>query len=108
MGSMMKFNSSCLILTVDFQRLVDMAIIVENKLKEMERNVKQKNAISRAILGRQHKASLTSDWPLLQSTIDDSPTDAGSASSVSDAATQSPDAVIEFLDATLSAASTSA
>jgi hypothetical protein len=45
----------------DFQRMVDKAIIVENKLQEWQ----MKNAISRAILGRQHKASLTSAWPLL-------------------------------------------
>jgi hypothetical protein len=67
-----------------------------------------KNVISRAILGRQHKASLTTARPLLQSTVDDSPTDAGTVSSVSNAATQSPDAATEFSDATLSAASTSA
>jgi hypothetical protein len=67
-----------------------------------------KNVISRAILRRQHKALLTLAWPLLQSTADDSPTDAGTSSSVSNAANQSPNAAIEFLDATLSAASTSA
>jgi hypothetical protein len=57
---------------------------------------------------RQHKAPLTSTWPLLQSTADDSPTDAGTTSSVSNAATQFPDAATEFSDATLSAVSTSA
>jgi hypothetical protein len=67
-----------------------------------------KNVISRAIIGRQHKAPLTSAWPLLQSTVDDLATDAGTTSSVSNAATQPPDAATEFLDATLSAASTSA
>jgi hypothetical protein len=45
---------------------------------------------------------------LLQSTVDDLATDAGTTSSVSNAATQPPDAATEFLDATLSAASTSA
>jgi hypothetical protein len=65
-----------------------------------------KNVISRAILGRQHKAPLTSAWPHLQSTADDSPTDAGTTSSISNAVTQSPDAATEFSDATLSAAST--
>jgi hypothetical protein len=67
-----------------------------------------KNVISRAILRRKHKAPLTSAWPLLQSTVDDSPTDVGTTSSVSSAATQPPVAATEFSDATLLAASTSA
>jgi hypothetical protein len=45
--------------------MVDKAIIVENKLKEMEKNGKRKNVISRTILGKQHKASLTSAWHFL-------------------------------------------
>jgi hypothetical protein len=44
--------------------------------------------------------------PLHQSTVDDSPTDAGTTPSVSNAATQPPDVATEFSDATLSAAST--
>jgi hypothetical protein len=57
---------------------------------------------------KQHQASLTSAWPFLQSTADDALTDVGSVSRISDAATQSPDVAIEFLDTTLSTTRTSA
>jgi hypothetical protein len=91
----------------DFQRMVDKAINVENKLKEMERHGKQKMSFQGQSLGGNTRPRLQA-WPLLQSTADDLPTDVGTTSSVSNAATQPPDAAAEFSDATLLVASTSA
>jgi hypothetical protein len=64
------------------------------------------NDISRTAFGEQHQASLTTAWPHLQSTAYDSPTDVGSTSSNSDAATQFSNATTKFSNAALSVAST--
>jgi hypothetical protein len=88
----------------DFQHMVDKDIVIENKIKEMEKDDKRKVSFSGQSFGSNVRPRLS-----FQVTPDEPATDASAsvAPSVSDAATELSSPMSEILDAEASTASTS-
>jgi hypothetical protein len=86
--------------------MVDKAIIIENKIKEMEKNGKQKLPFQGWSSESKHEVSLASATAFLQKPEYGSPADAWIASPIPDAATELPGTTSKFLDVEASIAST--
>jgi hypothetical protein len=93
----------------NFQHMVDKAIVIENKIKEMEKDDKRKVSFSGQSSGSNVRPRLSQPNPFFQVTPDEPATDASAsvAPSVSDAATELPSPTSELLDAEASTATTS-
>jgi hypothetical protein len=82
----------------NFQHLVDKAIIIENKLKEMEKDGKHKMVFSRQHSRNNHQAPLFTAQSVCQSPVSELCTDAGPMPVVSELAFSVPDAPSQLLD----------